>query len=474
MVEVNGGADVKKLKKRVRALTGELDEIERKHAAAEDAFAQAVATLSGLAEQVVQPKTAKTLKTLKEKVGSKPLDDKGFIKAVGEFKRALILEQEDKAAPSPPQETKPQPQADSAGRHIAMALLAGIRVGDPNFDQRAEKYIREIADYIKKGRVRPAMIQVADLLDSFRDFLDNRRRQAENALREVLDELLKTEQEFAKIFLDANERFEKAGKNYDASLTASVGKLAQQVKTAKDLDSLRHSVLDHVRSLRESVKAKRAEESVILNQSKSEVEELRQRLDTAKKQMVQAEKESAKLSKEALTDSMTSIWNKRAFSRSLGKLMADSSQSPICLVVFDIDFFKKINDNYGHQAGDRALRAIAQQSQKSLRKNDTLYRYAGDEFCIIFVKTQLKEAVEVAERVRKSSQWHQVHLQGRGRAHGHLEPGRGSVPGRRHPGRSFRPGRRGAFGGQTPGAQPGECRDLIHAKVITRTETTLY
>ena len=403
MVEVNGGAEVKKLQKRVRALTNELDEMEHKNAAAEEAFIQAVGALSGLAEQVIQPKTANALKKLKDKLSGRPLDHKAFGKAVGDFKSALILEQEDKASQPPKEEAKPATQVAGAGRHVAMALLAGLRVGDPVFDQRAEKYIREIADYIKKGRVRPAMIQVADLLDNFRDFLDNRRRQAESALREVLDELLKTEQEFAKIFLDANERFEKAGQNYDASLTASVGKLALDVKNAKDLDTLRHSVLDHVRSLRESVKAKRAEESVILSQNKNEVEELRRRLETARSQMAMAEKESAKLSKEALTDSMTSIWNKRAFSRSLSKVMADTSQNPICLVVFDIDFFKKINDNYGHQAGDRALRAIAQQSQKSLRKNDTLYRYAGDEFCIIFVQTQLKEAVEVAERVRKSA-----------------------------------------------------------------------
>ena len=403
MVEVNGGVELKKLQKRVRALTNELDEMERKHSVAEDAIAQAVAALSGLAEKVVQPKTAKTLKKLKEKAGAKPLDHKGFAQAVGDLKSALILEQEMQAAPAA-EEAKPAATGVvGAGRHVAMALLAGLRVGEPVFDQRAEKYIKEIADYIKKGRVRPAMIQVADLLDSFRDFLDNRRRQTENALREVLAELLKTEQEFAKIFMDANDRFEQAGMNYDASLTASVGKLAQQVKTAKDLDSLRHSVLDHVRSLRESVKAKRAEESVILNQSKTEVAELRRRLDAAKRQMAVAEKQSAKLSKEALTDSMTSIWNKRAFSRSLDKLMSEPRQSPICLVVFDIDFFKKINDNYGHQAGDRALRAIAQQSQKSLRKNDTLYRYAGDEFCIIFVQTELAEAVEVAERVRKSA-----------------------------------------------------------------------
>jgi diguanylate cyclase (GGDEF)-like protein len=70
------------------------------------------------------------------------------------------------------------------------------------------------------------------------------------------------------------------------------------------------------------------------------------------------------------------------------------------LIIFDIDHFKKINDAYGHPAGDQVLKAISRTAENAIRKSDILARYGGEEFAVILPETNFMAAKEVAERVR--------------------------------------------------------------------------
>ncbi len=84
-------------------------------------------------------------------------------------------------------------------------------------------------------------------------------------------------------------------------------------------------------------------------------------------------------------DPLTSAYNRRAFDLDCAKRIQQSHQdgSPLSCVLLDIDFFKHINDTYGHSAGDQALQVVAKSINDHLRSDDRLYRYGGDEFCIL-------------------------------------------------------------------------------------------
>ncbi|MCX8070142.1 MAG: sensor domain-containing diguanylate cyclase [Thermodesulfovibrionales bacterium] len=77
---------------------------------------------------------------------------------------------------------------------------------------------------------------------------------------------------------------------------------------------------------------------------------------------------------------------------------------PLSIIMFDIDDFKKVNDNFGHLAGDIVLKTIAKVSQSNLREIDIIGRYGGEEFCCILPDTELKDAYKVAERIRLAIQ----------------------------------------------------------------------
>jgi two-component system, cell cycle response regulator len=107
------------------------------------------------------------------------------------------------------------------------------------------------------------------------------------------------------------------------------------------------------------------------------------------------------LSTIALVDPLTELNNRRALEwempRQIGN--ARARKQPISLIMLDVDFFKSINDNYGHLVGDRALEILSTRLRHNLRLYDTPFRYGGEEFVIILSDTDSQEAEAIANRI---------------------------------------------------------------------------
>ena len=106
----------------------------------------------------------------------------------------------------------------------------------------------------------------------------------------------------------------------------------------------------------------------------------------------------------AFIDSLTGVKNRTAFDSNFGREIEYSTrkQNDLSLIVLDIDFFKRINDNYGHIVGDAVLRQVAQSVESTIRSSDALYRYGGEEFAIVLNGTDLEGALLLAERIRRN------------------------------------------------------------------------
>jgi diguanylate cyclase (GGDEF)-like protein len=104
----------------------------------------------------------------------------------------------------------------------------------------------------------------------------------------------------------------------------------------------------------------------------------------------------------ALRDALTKAFNKKHFTDRLGTEVAYARRhnTPLALVMFDVDFFKKVNDTYGHLAGDYVLQRLAQITQHALRAEDMFARYGGEEFAVLCRGTNLEDASIIAERLR--------------------------------------------------------------------------
>ena len=123
---------------------------------------------------------------------------------------------------------------------------------------------------------------------------------------------------------------------------------------------------------------------------------------------------NAKLRKISLTDGLTGVDNRRSLEERLKEMWGHSIRlhEPIAIVMCDIDKFKSVNDDYGHQAGDSVLKEIAQLLKDEAREIDRVGRYGGEEFLLILSGTVLDAAVTFAERLREKVENHTFSYEG--------------------------------------------------------------
>lgn len=100
-------------------------------------------------------------------------------------------------------------------------------------------------------------------------------------------------------------------------------------------------------------------------------------------------------------DALTGLANRRRFRQDLDAALHDRRSQPVSLVMIDLDHFKQINDRYDHHMGDEVLKHFARTARLTLRETDRLYRWGGEEFVLVLVRTALKDAGELAERLRE-------------------------------------------------------------------------
>ncbi len=112
-----------------------------------------------------------------------------------------------------------------------------------------------------------------------------------------------------------------------------------------------------------------------------------------------------KLNKESLTDRMTGLLNRRGLENAIEQI--ENRGISIAVLVLDIDYFKKINDTFGHDIGDEVLKEVARILKSQARDDDVLIRFGGEEFIILLTSTDINKAFEVAERIRTSIESHQ-------------------------------------------------------------------
>lgn len=150
----------------------------------------------------------------------------------------------------------------------------------------------------------------------------------------------------------------------------------------------------------------------IETETKESIEQIREKITPLEKEHKQEIREILKEFKESLSllheaatrDEKTGLYNNRFF-KSIFEMeieRAKREKQDLCLAIVDIDFFKKLNDTYGHLLGDEILVALAKKMTKELRKYDLISRFGGEEFFILLPEENIAKAKRVTERLRKS------------------------------------------------------------------------
>jgi diguanylate cyclase len=169
----------------------------------------------------------------------------------------------------------------------------------------------------------------------------------------------------------------------------SLGTVSDEIDDAADQDSLKLIVERLITSTRQMEDQNKQLEGK-LNASREQIEELSGNLESART--------------ESRTDQLTGISNRKAFDEMIKAFTAEaqSEQHDLCLLLGDIDHFKKFNDTFGHQTGDQVLRLVAACMTSVLKGRDFSARYGGEEFAVLLPETALQAANTVANHIRKT------------------------------------------------------------------------
>ena len=163
----------------------------------------------------------------------------------------------------------------------------------------------------------------------------------------------------------------------------------KELAIAESRDHVKKIVVSLAKSTREMRDTNKAlEERLTL--SKSEISNLQQSLEAIRA--------------ESLTDPLTGLGNRKYFDRSIDMAVQNAlaTGEPLSLLMFDIDHFKSFNDSYGHLTGDQVLRLVGMSLKQTIKGQDITARYGGEEFAVVLPNTALRQALTVADHIRRA------------------------------------------------------------------------
>jgi diguanylate cyclase len=202
---------------------------------------------------------------------------------------------------------------------------------------------------------------------------------------------------------DSREESYKDGKKLDELVREQVDTIETTVNEAEDLNELKASVHERLQGIRTHMRLFVDAEEKRHQQAQDQLQTLNKKMEVMEKETVTLRSKITEERKQALIDPLTGVNNRLAYNERFQQEYSRWKRygSPLTLLIWDIDYFKKINDKYGHKAGDKALKTIATVINNEIRETDFFGRFGGEEFVALLPETTLDAALVVADKIRK-------------------------------------------------------------------------
>lgn len=205
------------------------------------------------------------------------------------------------------------------------------------------------------------------------------------------------------------------GRLLSVEVNGQVGDLGSRVEQAVDLQQLKRAVNQSLNLIQRSIDDY-VEEELEWHRCAQESEAvMRQRLDQLEKESYELRSRMLEAHHLALLDTVTGLPNRLAYEERITQEFARWKRfgDPLSMLIWDVDDFKSINDRFGHQAGDKALRVIARSLKARLRETDFIARFGGEEFVCLLCGSGGEVALKVADEMRRSVQDNGFHSAGK-------------------------------------------------------------
>lgn len=294
-----------------------------------------------------------------------------------------------------------EPDVELTINEVLLQLLERIEL-PVDMGEEVEGIQSQLEGSVSENEWPDLLERISRLIRSMREKSQEEKKSLETFLTQLTDQLQTLDNFIRGVELDHHNNMQ-TGHEFRLKMDSHIEGMGRSIDEASELDQLKSAIRERLDTLGQHMGEFRMDEEQRDKNAQEKITELNQKIKGMEKDSEALRENVMKEREQALLDPLTGIKNRLAYDE---RIEQDYSrwkryQSPLSLMVIDIDFFKKINDNYGHIAGDKVLHTVAQHLQDNIRETDFLARYGGEEFVIIMPDTTSAQGLTVAEKLRQ-------------------------------------------------------------------------
>lgn len=243
---------------------------------------------------------------------------------------------------------------------------------------------------------------VAQLINSVRSRMQREKHEFEDFLQQITERLQEMD-DFLQIESDTLLEARAQGRAFDETVQSHVQDIRHDVHQANDLDMLKGSVEKRLDIISRHIRDYRNVEDGRIKDAQKNLVDMQTRMVSLEQEKQSLKKVIVEKNKQAMFDTLTGIPNRLSYEKKILEEIARWKRfgNPLSIAIWDVDYFKKVNDSFGHKAGDKVLKTIAHLLNERIRETDFLARYGGEEFIMLLPGTREEETLRLVNELRE-------------------------------------------------------------------------
>ncbi|KNX80775.1 DeoR faimly transcriptional regulator [Pseudomonas sp. 250J] len=305
-----------------------------------------------------------------------------------------------------------EPPYSQVAAHIEQTLIGLL--DDLSLPERHKAQALEMRERVSRGLNWYELIPVLDDLAVLMLAITDSGQHEFEAYLQQLNERLETFQSHLHEASAGHADNSSAARELDSQLREQVDGLQSSVQGAVDVDSLKHILENRLEGLLVTMDDHQHERDRREHELASRLQGLAERVASMEQEALGYREHLEEQRQKAMIDPLTGLPNRAAWSEQVEREVLDWQENGghLAMAILDLDHFKRINDGYGHLAGDKVLKIVADQLRKRLRGRDFIARFGGEEFVLLLPQTSPPAAAQVAETLRAAIEACPFHFKG--------------------------------------------------------------
>ena len=306
----------------------------------------------------------------------------------------------------------PEPSYSSVAKHIEDTLLGLL--DDLALPERHRPQAEAMRDRLQNGLNWYELLPILDDLATLMLAITDSGQHEFEAYLQQLNERLESFQSNLQAASDGHADNRSAAREMDTQIREQVDGLQSSMQEAADLDDLKHVLENHLEGLLGTMDQHQKQRDEREQEVAARLQSLAERVAHMEQEALGYREHLEEQRQKALIDPLTGLPNRAAWSERLEHEIGQWQQhgNTLLLAMLDLDHFKRINDNYGHLAGDKVLKIIASVLRKRLRGTDFIARFGGEEFVLLMPATVPAVGAKLLETLRASIEACPFHFKG--------------------------------------------------------------